>query len=347
MPPSTHVGMLFHSAGMGITEPSHIYRHGHASLLLSGNSGDQYLKGAASTATQHEGTQPAQQQTISDIATTYSDSRHVKQINTAIRDSHHEFHASSLKKQGGWTVLDSSDDVVDWKSCISGLSEPTFAFVMKAISDSLPTNSNLKLWNKIVSSQCKSCGNQNQTIHHVLNNCSAHLHLYAWRHDNVLNSLHSFLVKHIKQSDIRVDLVTKDSRILEARVNTIPCDIFPTFLRPDVVIVDRRDRKIVIIELTIPFERNFEEAQRRKSVKYASVIAGLEEAGYACTFFSLEVGSRGVISHGAHRFLKDLSGASRKEVKTLLQTLSRSAIKCSYVIFKERDNVNAKYNELI
>ena len=123
--------------------------------------------------------------------------------------------------------------------------------------------------------------------------------------------------------------------------------MIPTVLRPDLVIIDKKNSNIVMIELTVPFERNFEDAQRRKSEKYASLIAGLEEVGFKCTFFSLEVGSRGVISHGAHKVLKSLSGASRKDVKCLLQSLSRVAIMCSYVIFKEKDNANAKYNNLI
>ena len=199
-----------------------------------------------------------------------------------------------------------------------------------------------------MSPHCKACGNQTQTVHHVLNNCPCHLNLYTWRHDNVLLSLHTFLATHIKHCDIHVDLVTTENRIfLESHNDTIPCDIFPTALRPDLVIIDRKEKKIVIIELTIPFERNFVDAQRRKSAKYVSVIAGPEEAGYVCTFFSLEVGSRGVICHGAFKFLKGLSGASRQEVKNALQQLSQVAIKCSFIIFKERDNAHAKYSIIL
>ena len=349
MPPSAHVSMIFHSAGLDITEPSHIYRQGHASLLLSANADDVYLQEAMSSATQLQETQSAQQDIITDIAAMSKDSKHLKNINTAVRDSLLESHASHLSKQGGWVdVLASCDESVDWKACISGLSEPTFAFAVKALSDSLPSNSNLKLWNKIVSSQCNACGNQNQTIHHILNNCQSHLNLYSWRHDNVLHVLHSFLVDHIKHCDVNVDLVTADNRlILESHRDTIPCDIFPTVLRPDIVLINKQDKHIVIIELTIPFERNFEAAQQRKSAKYASLIAGIEEVGYKCSFFSLEVGSRGVISNGAFSFLKKLSGASRQEVRQLLLNVSQVAIKCSYIIFKERDNARANYSNII
>ena len=342
MPPSTHVGMLFHSSGLNLTEPSHMYREGHVSLFMSAKGSDPYLAEAVSTQT--PGTHSAQHQAVTDIAHAARNSKQAKEINKAVKDSIHEDLASDLKKQNDWKhVLCLCDSDVKWKACISGLSEPTFAFVMRAISDSLPSNSNLKLWNKLVSAQCKACGNSNQTVHHILNNCPSHLNLYSWRHDNVLLLLKTFLTSHIRDKEVKVDLVTTESIILESNVETVPCDIYPTVLRPDIVIIDRSCKQITIIELTIPFERNFQDAQRRKTEKYSTLVAGLEEVGFQCCFYSLEVGSRGVVSNGATKFFKNISGASRSEVKRLLTSVSQVAIKCSYVIFKERDNANAKY----
>ena len=83
--------------------------------------------------------------------------------------------------------------------------------------------------------------------------------------------------------------------------------------------------------------------EKRKAKKYPTLVAGIEEVGFKCGFYSLEVGSRGVISSGATKFFKNISGASRVQTKRLLTSASQVAIKCSYVIFKERDNANANF----
>ena len=57
-------------------------------------------------------------------------------------------------------------------------------------------------------------------------------------------------------------------------------------------------KEIKIVELTIPFECNFKKAQESKAIKYAPLLAGLQEVGYKCSYFSIELGARGVISYG-------------------------------------------------
>ena len=113
--------------------------------------------------------------------------------------------------------------------------------------------------------------------------------------------------------------------------------LYLTAERPDLVIVDKRKKNIVIIELTIPFEHNFHRAYTRKADRYKSLIAGIEERGYKCAYFSVEIGSRGIIHQGTSAILRDITGAQRRDVKELITSLSRCAMKCSYVIFRDRN----------
>ena len=53
--------------------------------------------------------------------------------------------------------------------------------------------------------------------------------------------------------DITADLPT-DS--YEAKVTTVPDDIYPTATRPDLVLVNRNNRTILLVELTVPFDGN-------------------------------------------------------------------------------------------
>ena len=260
-----------------------------------------------------------------------------------------EQQARSTQIQGSWTEsLAMCDDNMKWKACLQGLSEPTFSFITRAIGESLPTNSNLFRWGKTSAANCLACGNSSQSLLHILNHCEKKLSMYTWRHDNVLYKLKEFLVARLPDVDVFVDIVTDGSRLfLDQKVNTIPVDILPTSFRPDITVIDRVSRTIDIIELTVPFEHNFVAAQERKSTKYGPLIAGLEELNFKCTFNSLEIGARGIVNNGAFKILKNVSKASRKDVKILLKEISQCVMKCGQVIFKEKDNPSAQYTSLI
>ena len=61
---------------------------------------------------------------------------------------------------------------------------------------------------------------------------------------------------------------------------TIPADIVPTSLRPDVVIVNRKEKSIELMELTCSFEKNIDSANLRKQTNYLDLKTDIEEAGW-------------------------------------------------------------------
>ena len=92
---------------------------------------------------------------------------------------------------------------------------------------------------------------------------------------------------------------------LSSTDSTIPSHILPTSQRPDLVLLFP-NRKIYIIELTIPFESNLDNAHTRKHDRYASLISDLRFSSYHTRFFSLEVGSRGFLSDSNYSVLKSI-----------------------------------------
>ena len=349
MPPSAHTGFMFHSSGINIPLPSHLYRTGHASLLCSQSTDDRALGEAVALSTDSTHPPSACSSAIQNIAREAEKERDVTKLAKGVSDRLLEEHAESTQIQGGWSEsLSMCDENVKWKSCLQGLSAPTFAFITRAMGESLPTNSNLCRWGKILAPHCPACGNSSQTLLHILNNCQKKLNMYAWRHDNVLLKLKCFLVSKLSNVEVLVDVASDGKSVFtDQKVETIPIDILQTSLRPDITIIDRSSHSIDIIELTIPFERNFLAAQERKCLKYACLIADLEERGFKCTFYSLELGARGVVNNGTFNLLKRVSKASRKDVKSILQDLAQCVMKCSQVIFKERDNPSANYTSII
>ena len=130
----------------------------------------------------------------------------------------------------------------------------------------------------------------------------------------------------------KVDFSSSDS--------TIPSHVLPTSLRPDLVLLFP-NRKIDILELTIPFETNISSVRLRKSNRYASLLTDLRLSAYQAKFFSLEVGSRGFLSPSNFETLLSLSLLPSKSPVTarrLRSDLSRLATLCSYAIFRSRSD---------
>ena len=237
------------------------------------------------------------------------------------------------------------DSDLTWRSCLIGLSESTYSFALRCLTDSLPTNNNLCLWGKVTSPKCHLCGSDKETLHHILNHCSRALERYKWRHDNILVKLSSFLQDNLKDHPdsplVKSDVRVCDNKFdLDARICTLPADIIQTSQRPDIVITNRVKNTIDIIELTVPYETNFQAARERKAERYSSVIASIAQTDFKCNFESIEVGARGVISHGTSAILKRLTGATRQNVRQHMRILSQTVLKCSYLLFIHRNNPN-------
>ena len=56
------------------------------------------------------------------------------------------------------------------------------------------------------------------------------------------------------------------------RVQQFPSDVALTRLRPDVVILSRVARIVIMVQVTVPWEDNEEEAHERKKEKYEELV---------------------------------------------------------------------------
>ena len=161
MPQSTHIGHMFHSSGVGMDLPSHLYISGHSSTLSQPSQSDTVLKEAVKTALD-DMSDAKENSCSSQVSLLVQDSQSKAELSTNIRLNKNrriEEHANSSVKQGCWSeALALMEKDISWKACLLGLSETTYSFAVRSLVDSLPTNSNLVLWKKLVSPQCGSCG---------------------------------------------------------------------------------------------------------------------------------------------------------------------------------------------
>ena len=151
-----------------------------------------------------------------------------------------------------------------WKSFLYSLPKGVMSFILRSFIDCLPALTALKRMNKRSTTLCIHCNNH-ETIHHILNCCSIHLNQgrCTWRHKSVLQhrvlALGSAFSSVNSPPQIYADLaghLSSDS--------TIPSHLLPTTQRTYLVLLFP-NRKIYIVELSIPFESKIDSARTRKS----------------------------------------------------------------------------------
>jgi len=266
-----------------------------------------------------------------------------KQAKKLIKKHHQDLHnqkLGSLPMQGELLRLyTSSESDTEWKSAIYNLPKGVMSFILNSSLNSLPTMDNLKRWGKKLSNQCQLC-RMPDYLSHTLAGCKVALEQgrYSFRHDSVLHVLHKLSINLTTESsgiEIYTDLQNN-------MAPTIPPEILPTAQRPDLVIVNKPQKTITIVELTVPYENNIVKEHNYKHEKYQYLIADLEGCGYDVTYFPIEIGCRGVITkdnkNRLYKLSKSLSGSPPKTKlqKSLLKELSLVSTMTSYAIFTAR-----------
>lgn len=176
--------------------------------------------------------------------------------------------AKSRLSQGEWASLFKLQNPnIKFKTLVKGVSETTYRWMLKAITDTctLPTNNYLNRIHQTISPVCALCGHIPETLLHVLNNCpvSPRQQRYTWQHNHVLSCLHENLLKHQPAHvETFVDLGTEDNSA------TIPMDILLTNQRPDLSTVNRTTRRITLVELTVCWDLIHAATKTRKEQRY-------------------------------------------------------------------------------
>ena len=241
-------------------------------------------------------------------------------------------HATSLKVQGSIFRIVERAAASIWSKAAESLSPALMKFAMNAAQDTLPHNANLARWRKLPDS-CKLCGKR-QTLLHILNNCPVALNCrrYNQRHDLVLSAICKFLV------DVLDEDYTVISDLADSVTYLFPTILATTDLRPDLVIYSIEKRDAYIVELTVPFETNFRQAQERKQSKYYEIMEEAIANGFDVDLITLEVGSRGFVCPEGFTQLQDMLLVSSRQMKQLMINVSVAAITGSYGIWTSRNH---------
>ena len=105
-------------------------------------------------------------------------------------------------------------------------------------------------------------------------------------------------------------------------------DVVQTTLRPDIVLWSTTGKKLIVIELTVPWETRCEEAYERKKAKYTYLLDLCKEKSWCTCLFPVEEGVRGFCSQSMCRLMTAVETSCRDR-KRAIQILSKAAERVS------------------
>ncbi len=360
MPPSGTRAVIHSPEALNIKSISHLYKEAHATSHASSRlKADKTVNLALDCKVQREtkwvrkGSVAVyceeQYQMATDSCSDKSDDNNYadtikKKVKNNISEEHRNMwydHVKSLSVQGRFLeILHIENSHITWRSLIFNLPRGILQFAVNASIDTLATNANLKRWGKRRNAKCDMCS-QRETLHHVLNNCDCMLERYTWRHNSVLNYIISLV-------QIESETMYSDLAGMMTGCSTIPTDVVITSQRPDLVIVNRAEKKITLLELSIPFEQNIETTHQYKTDRYSNLIVDIESNGFNVKYYAIEIGSRGYINTSNIQRLKSFIHNHCKDSKLseARDTISKISLVCSFIIYHskfDKDWINPAY----
>ncbi|CAM5173819.1 unnamed protein product [Natator depressus] len=150
-------------------------------------------------------------------------------------------------------------------------------FIHRTRLNCVPLNGAVRHGNR--DKRCRKCGYSNETLPHVLCSCRPHSRAWQLRHNAILNRLVKAIAPRLGEVDVNCAIPSTDSQ-----------------LRPDVVVTDEAQKKIILVDITVSFENRtpaFREAQARKLEKYAPLADTLRAKGYEVQMNALIIGALG------------------------------------------------------
>ena len=179
----------------------------------------------------------------------------------------------------------------------------------------------------VESEMCRLCGKFKESVDHLLSGCEKLAGTeYMKRHNNALMVMATVwgIGKGLLDEKTKwYQLTWPKGTVLENENGKIIWDFeFKTrkktrARRPDLILEDRKNKKIFIVDMACPMEENIEEKRREKLTKYGQLAFEMRERrrGYEVTIVPLVIGCLG---GGGNNALKELEKLVLKRPKEVL-----------------------------
>ena len=173
--------------------------------------------------------------------------------------------SDSIDKEKSWYWLSRSDVKVE-----------TEALLCTAQEQALRTNYIKHNIDKSIDSPlCRMCGKCGESVQHIVSGCEKLAQKeHKRRHDNVAKKIHWDLCKrheiyhHEKWYDHIPDSVVENDSVKLLWDINIQCDNVIQARRPDIVVIDKKEKVCIIVGIAVPADRRVEEKEQEKVEKY-------------------------------------------------------------------------------
>ena len=177
--------------------------------------------------------------------------------------------------------------------------------------------------------KCRFCDQYDETIDHLVSGCSVLTpNEYKNRHDRVGQYLHWKICKHYNTPHVDKWYEHKTPPIVEGENTTILWD-FPINTdraiqanRPDIVIKDHKSKTCLLIDRTIPTDRNISVKEFDKLSKYKDLQIEIERMWHLkTTIVPVVVGALGMVKKGIQNHLNAIPGEPNlQEIQKIVLT---------------------------
>jgi hypothetical protein len=133
------------------------------------------------------------------------------------------------------------------------------------------------------------------------------------------------------------DVECKLTQRVKFHYGEFPEELIESSVRPDIILWNDTDNKVILAELTCPMEHNMEAAFTRKLFKCNSLKNQLEQKRFDVSLFPFEVTARGICEVTVSKFLTDPDYGTEKSA-AFKYRLSKTALSSSETIFLKRNN---------
>jgi hypothetical protein len=144
---------------------------------------------------------------------------------------------------------------------------------------------------------------------------------FTWRHNQVLEKIvqavHEATTSNAEPATIKKRQTYESSLLHGSSDWTIAADLpgkrlYPKEItdcgvKPDIIVMSNKNKTIIVIELTVPYESRMSESHELKLAKYEDLASQLQKKGYKTHLIAVEVGARGFAGASVYNLLERLA----------------------------------------
>ena len=173
-----------------------------------------------------------------------------------------------------------------------------------------------KIWGCNSDSKCRLCGEQNETVHHIVSGCKMLTGTkYKYRHDQILKYLHWWILKDLgitvteNWTNHKPEATEEINGVIVMWDLDIETDKNVQYNRPDIVIHDTKNRTCQLIDVSVPICRNVVSKTAEKIVKYRNLEIEIQKCWNLTKVSTVPIiiGALGTVCQDIMTYIKAIS----------------------------------------